>query len=153
MSTSERSAGELLYDAFVNATQSQQPERRGSVRKPWIAQVTVSWHTAEPGSVEAATNDLSPQGFGLFTNQDVPTGTAVVTRFDSLPGRPRIGGVDLDVSDVVHHPAVIHRADVPAGTAHKRHVRVSRVGGVVDGKVKSGDRRAGLIPIQTDVRS
>ena len=62
--------------------------------KPWIAQVTLSWHTgSEADSMEAAANDLSPQGFGLFTNQDVPMGTAVVTRFDSLPGRSRIGRV------------------------------------------------------------
>ena len=94
MPTTKRPAGETLFQAFVYATRIPVSNRRRSVRKPWISQVTLSWHTgSEEDNVEAAANDLSPQGVGLFTNKDVPTGTAVVTRFDSLPGHPRIGGV------------------------------------------------------------
>ena len=94
MPSTERPAGETLFQAFVNATRIPESNRRQSERRPWIAQVTLSWHTGpDSGSVAAAANDLSPQGVGVFTNQHVPTGTAVVTRFDSLPGRPRIGGV------------------------------------------------------------
>ena len=94
MSTTERSAGDKLFDAFSDATRGPLSDRRQSDRRPWVSQITVNWPTeGEVRNFGAVAHDLSPAGVSFFAQQSVPVGSAIVTQFVGLPGCPKVGGV------------------------------------------------------------